>query len=331
MSSFFKKERLLLSLIVVFGIFFGIFGTILKHTAYANQNIEAPGIAFGFLAMHDGILTGDSTPVSMQQPPAAPEPDPEPIPEPEPDPDTTPDPAPAPEPEPEPEAVFQTVHESYFSDALFIGDSRTDGLRLYAPFDGADYFCNTGMSVLKCLDTSVESVEGVGSVTLDQLLDQRDYGKVYISLGINDVGYDHEYLVDYYEKIYNLVREKEPKALIYIMSSMHVAKGRAINEPMFESENVDHLNELFGALADGVHSFYIDVNEAFDDEEGYLVSDYTGDNVHLYAKYYEMWDEWLCQNAVVVPGMANPGTEPEPEPELEPESEPSEDEETLET
>ena len=330
MSSFFKKERLLLSLIVIFGIFFGIFGTILKHTAYANQNIEAPGIAFGFLAMHDGILTGDSTPVSMQQPPAA-EPELEPEPEIEPETEPFPDPEPEPEP-PEPEAVFQTVHESYFSDALFIGDSRTDGLRLYAPFDGADYFCNTGMSVLKCLDTSVESVEGFGSVTLAQLLDQRDYGKVYISLGINDVGYDHEYLVDYFKEIIDLVCEKEPDAIVYIMSSMHVAKNRAINEPMFESENVDHLNELFGALADGAHIFYIDVNEAFDDEEGYLVSDYTGDNVHLYAKYYEMWDEWLCQNAVVIPGMANPGTEPEPEHEVEPEpeSEPTE-EETLET
>lgn len=326
MSSFFKKERLLLSLIVVFGIFFGIFGTILKHTAYANQNIDAPGIAFAFLAMHDGILTGDSNPAAMQQPPAA-EPELEPEPETEPDPEPVPDPEPKPEPEPEPEAVFQTVHESYFSDALFIGDSRTDGLRLYAPFEGADYFCNTGMSVLKCLETSVESIEGIGSVTLEQLLDQRDYGKVYISLGINDVGYDHEYLVDYFEDIYNLVREKEPDALVYIMSSMHVAKNRAINEPMFESDNVDHLNELFGALADGEHSFYIDVNEAFDDEEGYLVSDYTGDNVHLYAKYYEMWDEWLCQNAVVVPGMANPGNEPEPEPEPEP----TEDGETQET
>lgn len=30
-----------------------------------------------------------------------------------------------------PAAVFQTVDDSYFSDALFIGDSRTEGLALY--------------------------------------------------------------------------------------------------------------------------------------------------------------------------------------------------------
>ncbi len=311
MSHFFKKERLLLTLIVIFGIFFGIFGTILKYTTYRNQNIEAPGIAFGFLAMHDGALSKEGG--------AAPSPAPAPTSEPEPTPAPEPEPVPSPEPlpEPDPELQFQTVHESYFSDALFVGDSRTDGLRLYAPFEGADYFCTTGMSVLKCLDVTAD-VEGVGSVTLAQLLDQKDYGKVYISLGINDVGYDHEYLVPYFEEIVNLAREKEPDAIVYIMASMHVAKNRAINEPLFESENVDHLNELFGALADGEHSFYIDMNEVFDDAEGYLISDYTGDNVHLYAKYYEIWDEWLCENAVVVPGMANPGTEPEPEPEPKP-------------
>ncbi len=311
MNSFFKKERLLLIFIVLFGIFFGILGTILKYTAYRDRNIDAPGIAFGFLAIHDGSLFQSKTPTTPT--PAAPTTDA--LPEAAPAPAPAPKPVPTPEPEPEPTPVFQQVYESYFTDALFIGDSRTDGLRLYAPFEGADYFCTTGMSVLKCLDQSVD-VEGVGTVTLAQLLQQRDYGKIYISLGINDVGYDHTSLADSFEDIYRFVREQEPDAIVYIMASMHVAKNRAIHEPMFESDNVDHMNHLFAALADGIHSFYIDENEIFDDNEGYLNADYTGDNVHLYAKHYADWDEWLCKNAVVLPGMANPGDTP-------PESSPS--------
>lgn len=305
MNYFFKKERLLLTLIILFGIFFGILGGILKRTAYRSQNIKAPGIAFSFLAMHDGNLhkqnvPAESLPDAEEPAEAEAESESAPVSEPEPE----------PEPAQEPEGpVFQEVYPSYFTDALFIGDSRTDGLRLYAPFEGADYFCNTGMSVTKCLDETV-SIDDLGEVTLGQLLEQRDYGKIYISLGINDVGYDHDYLVPYFESIYNFLREQEPDALIYIMASMHVAKNRALNEPMFESERVDHLNNLFGSFADNVHSFYINENEMFDDEEGYLIADWTGDNVHLYAKYYEVWDNWLRKNAVVIPGMANPGDEP---------------------
>lgn len=62
MRFFFQKERLLLTLIVIFGVFFGIFGTIMKHTLYQNQNPDTPGIAFAFQAIHDGFLTDAAEP-----------------------------------------------------------------------------------------------------------------------------------------------------------------------------------------------------------------------------------------------------------------------------
>ena len=308
MYSFFKKERLLLTLIILFGLFFGILGAILKYTAYRNRNIHAPAIAFGFLAMHDGVLSDG--PILVQVPKPEAEADTEAAAAPEAEAESSEAAEEVPEEEAEPEGpVFQHVNKRYFSDALFIGDSRTDGLRLFAPFEGADYFCDTGMSVLECLDTAAE-VEGVGTVTLEQLLAQKEYGKIYISLGINDVGYDFDYLAENYGEVYDFLRKNAPDAIIYIMASMHVAKNRALNEPIFESENVNELNRRFSEYADGVHSFYIDENEVFDDEEGYLIADYTGDNVHLYAKYYELWDEFLCDNAVVTPDMKNTGEAP---------------------
>ena len=47
-----------------------------------------------------------------------------------------------------------------------------------------------------------------------------------------------------------------------------------------------------------IKNFYIDINEKFDDDNGNLNSNYTSDNVHIYAKYYKEWSNWLCQNAV---------------------------------
>ncbi|MBR4132788.1 MAG: hypothetical protein IKT99_07395, partial [Oscillospiraceae bacterium] len=64
MNSFFRKDRLLLTLIVLFAVFFGILGAIIKYTSYRSRNIKAPAIAFGFLAMHDGAFSDTVGPVT---------------------------------------------------------------------------------------------------------------------------------------------------------------------------------------------------------------------------------------------------------------------------
>lgn len=46
-----------------------------------------------------------------------------------------------------PAPMFQTVDTSYFDDALFIGDSRTEGLALYGSLTNADFFSNVGLSI----------------------------------------------------------------------------------------------------------------------------------------------------------------------------------------
>ena len=62
--------------------------------------------------------------------------------------------------------------------------------------------------------------------------------------------------------------------------------------------NINKINNEISQLADNEKIFFIDVNEKFDDENGNLSSNYTQDNVHIYAKYYKEWSDWLSQNAV---------------------------------
>ena len=35
------------------------------------------------------------------------------------------------------------------------------------------------------------------------------------------------------------------------------------------------------------------------DKKGYLKADYTSDEVHMYAQYYELWTNYLMKHAVV--------------------------------
>ena len=48
----------------------------------------------------------------------------------------------------------------YFADALFIGDSRTDGLRLYSGIKGADFYCYKGLTVFEMDDRAVVELDG---------------------------------------------------------------------------------------------------------------------------------------------------------------------------
>ena len=89
-------------------------------------------------------------------------------------------------------------------DALFIGDSRTVGLMEYAGIDGADYFCTVGMSVYNIHKKPV-SVPNVGKVTLTELLNSKKYGKIYIMLGINEVGYKFSNTIEKYRELIEFV------------------------------------------------------------------------------------------------------------------------------
>ena len=106
-------------------------------------------IAVPFLMLRDD--TDWQRMLAAKNAPPAPDPAPEPDPEPEPEPD------PEPEPEPEPPVVVTNAvygqDESFFGDALFIGDSRMVNVANYARLGSADYFADVGMTVFKMFST----------------------------------------------------------------------------------------------------------------------------------------------------------------------------------
>lgn len=191
----------------------------------------------------------------------------------------------------------QTVGKEYFDDALFIGDSRTVGISEYGDLNNATFFANTGMSVYNVLEKNV-SVPQVGKLKLEQLLTYKKFGKIYIMLGINELGYNQEKTLKKYKDLLKFIQEKQSNAIIYIEANLHVTAKRSNKDKTINNININKMNNEISQLADNEKIFFIDVNEKFDDENGNLSSNYTQDNVHIYAKYYKEWSDWLSQNAV---------------------------------
>ena len=153
---------------------------------------------------------------------------------------------------------FTTVEDSYFDDALFIGDSRTVGLSEYGDLQNADFFATTGMSVYNVLTETV-SVPSVGKVTLDELLGGMTYGKVYLMLGINELGYDFNSTVEKYGQVVDYIREKQPDAIIYIEANLHVTKSRSDSDKIFNNRNIEIFISDISSLEKGHDILYIDV------------------------------------------------------------------------
>lgn len=187
--------------------------------------------------------------------------------------------------EPPTEAVFVESDSDYFDDALFIGDSRTVGISEYGTLKNADYFCSVGLASYK-----IES-EVIDGMSLNDLLATNVYGKVYIMLGINEVGNNLDSTISAFSGIIQKIREKQPEAVVYIMGNLHVTQSAQTD--VINNEGINSLNAKMAEFADNQSVFYIDVNPVFDDEGGNLRADCSSDGVHVYAKYYLDWCEWL--------------------------------------
>ena len=194
--------------------------------------------------------------------------------------------------------IFVKSELSYFDNALFIGDSRTVGIKEYGDFKNSDFFCDQGLSAYKINDAKINGV------TFDSAIDAKQYGKVYVMLGINEVGMDHEYVLTAYRAIIEKIKVHQPDAIIYIQGNLHVSSFA--EDGVINNAGIDDLNKGMASLADNKRVFYIDINELYDDEYGYFNSGYTTDGVHPLAMYYTQWCEWLCTKTVPVGGTNVP-------------------------
>ena len=199
--------------------------------------------------------------------------------------------------------AFTQVDESYFDDALFIGDSRTVGLDEYAGFDDkVTFYAATSLTIYNVFDSpkKVAQLEDGTKVTIEEALSQKQFGKIYIMLGINELGRGTtESFFTVYANAVNRIRQLQPDAIIYVQGIMRVSGEKSRTDKIFNNENINARNAALAAMANNQDIFYLEVNDAVSDANGDLVTEYTFDQIHLKAKYYQLWKNYLLGHAVV--------------------------------
>ena len=280
-------------ILVVTGIAAAVCGLVMKGQLqkYVGGYDDKWAVAVPFLMLRD-----DTDWQRMLAAKNAPAPDPQPDPEPAPEPEPEPDPEPEPEPQP-PVVVTNAVYgqdESFFDDALFIGDSRMVSSAYYARLGKADYFTDVGMNVFQMFSVTA-SDDNFDATDLTTLLQNRTYKKIFIMLGINECGYPMSSLLSAYQEDIDTLKSLQPDATIYLLKVYGVSRSVAESASYFSPQRLQEVNDGIAGLADGKKVHCLDASHLYCDDEGYMKEEYTSDGVHPYAKDAALFAQWLCQ------------------------------------
>ena len=181
--------------------------------------------------------------------------------------------------------------DSFFTDAAILGNSLIVGLSAYSNLKTPDYYCVTSMSVTSALYTrDVLLWNGTYGTYLDAMA-QKQYGKVYIELGINEMGGSVDVYISRYRAMLDRIRATQPGAEIYIMAITPTSRSKTGTS--FSRERVIMYNQALYQLAADWGCYYLDDFTPLADSEGYLPAADTWDGVHFVVAKYKIWEELI--------------------------------------
>ena len=185
------------------------------------------------------------------------------------------------------------VEDSYFDDTVFLGDSRTEGFHLYSGLEEGQYLYAVGATVESVFTKATQETEG-GKVPILDALAELECGKVYIMLGVNELGWPRsEVFQEQYGKVIDRVREEHPEAEVVIQSLLPVSAKQEAKGSYVNNRRIAEFNALLEDLAAEKDCPYLNVAEAVTGEDGCLRPELTTDGVHLNTRGCQAWLEYL--------------------------------------
>ncbi|MEG2393748.1 MAG: GDSL-type esterase/lipase family protein [Ruthenibacterium sp.] len=189
------------------------------------------------------------------------------------------------------------VDMEYFSDALFIGDSLTQGFQMYASgISSAHYAAYVGAGPKQMMEGTVINLNGDTVTAIDEILAAAPK-KVYLLLGTNALSsLDDEALLKYYDDFMSYLAPKLPADTVYYVQGIPpVTAEKSEGDTNYANTRIQALDEQLSQLSYKHGWHYLDLYGALADENGNLRAEIVegSDGVHLNGAGYEMWKEYL--------------------------------------
>lgn len=199
----------------------------------------------------------------------------------------------------DPPAVFDAplpasrpVSAGWFSDAAFIGDSRTEELLSSGLFSAGLGLTQTGLNV-RDLRSGAPFLLGADRATLRQMLEGSGCGKIYLMLGFNEASWMSG--EDFYEDCSLLIddlRSILPQAQIYLQTLLPVTVSRSASR-VPDNALLSRQNAVLARLAQNKRVYLVPVGDYFTEANGALSPGLSADGLHLTAQGNALWFQFL--------------------------------------
>lgn len=204
-----------------------------------------------------------------------------------------------------PVAECEEADASFFDDAVFIGDSVSLTLRMYALSSGAlgeaQFLCAGSLSATNALwevsDSSVHpSYNGV-KVRVEDGVAMSGAKNVYIMLGMNEISFGIKTASGNLVKLIELIKEKSPDVNIIIESVTPMTSTSNIRSSRLNNSKIDEYNAKLLELCEENEWYFLNVAEAMKDDYGCLTRSYCSDpddmGIHFTNAAAKMWVKYL--------------------------------------
>ncbi|MBE6969098.1 MAG: hypothetical protein E7442_03115 [Ruminococcaceae bacterium] len=179
-----------------------------------------------------------------------------------------------------------------FATVTMIGNSFVEGMKLWSDIS-CEYVCADGVSLDNMIGNHLYFVT------------VRDYDAIYLTLGLNEIGWPVDSFISKYEKVIDYIRSDaySKTATIYITSVMPVEKimetQKAESGYTINLSKIQTFNKALQEMCQRKGVWYMDVYSALADAEGYLPADVAADDhVHFEKTGYRIWTEYLQSHYV---------------------------------
>ncbi|MCI6989980.1 MAG: S-layer homology domain-containing protein [Clostridiales bacterium] len=193
---------------------------------------------------------------------------------------------------------------SFFDQAVFIGDSISMTLEAYCnasgALGGAQFLCAGSMSPTNMLSGKIlpEYPKGSGQKpAIEESVAATGAKVVYVMLGMDNIAYGIEKATGDYLTILNNIQTANPGVQIVVQSVTPMSDASTSYSEKLNNEQINAFNETMKEYCQTNRWYYVDVAEAFRDEEGFLKKEYCSDystmGMHFTYDGAKVWVQYL--------------------------------------
>lgn len=187
---------------------------------------------------------------------------------------------------------------NFDSTVAFIGDSRTQGFIMYNGLKKVQDYSYIGLMVDTAISKEFIKTNDGNKITILEDMKNKDIQKVYIMLGLNELGWSYPQVFKLkHSELIDEIRKIKPNCTIYLQSIIPVTESKDKSDKIFNNKNVDEFNKLIQELSSEKNVKYLDVKSALVDEKGFLPEEASTDGIHIDVDYCEKWLDYLKYNS----------------------------------